>query len=104
MNCKKDDNVLFVNGCNREKSRTRRLALALLSKLCEEYEELRLPEVAFPVADEAFICHRDELIDKELFDDPLFDMARQFAKADVIVIAVPFWDLSFPASFKQYLE
>ena len=34
----------------------------------------------------------------------MFDLARQFAEADEIVIAAPFWDLSFPATLKQYFE
>ena len=34
----------------------------------------------------------------------MFDLARQFAAAEEIVIAAPYWDLSFPASLKQYLE
>ena len=38
------------------------------------------------------------------FEDPMFDLARQFAEADVIVIAAPYWDLSCPAMLKQYLE
>jgi FMN-dependent NADH-azoreductase len=33
-----------------------------------------------------------------------FEYARQFSKADVIVIAAPFWDLSFPAVLKLYFE
>ena len=34
----------------------------------------------------------------------MFRYARQFAQADEIVIAAPFWDLSFPAKLKIYLE
>jgi FMN-dependent NADH-azoreductase len=34
----------------------------------------------------------------------MFAFARQFAEADTIVIAAPYWDLSFPAALKQYLE
>jgi FMN-dependent NADH-azoreductase len=30
--------------------------------------------------------------------------ARQFAQAEEIVIAAPFWDLAFPAKLKIYLE
>jgi FMN-dependent NADH-azoreductase len=30
--------------------------------------------------------------------------AKQFAEADEIVIAAPFWDLSFPALLKAYVE
>ena len=32
------------------------------------------------------------------------DYAHQFARADVIVIAAPFWDLGFPALLKTYIE
>ena len=38
------------------------------------------------------------------FNDHIFDYAKDFAKADTIVIAAPFWDLSFPASLKCYIE
>jgi FMN-dependent NADH-azoreductase len=34
----------------------------------------------------------------------VFDLARQFSEAETIVIAAPYWDLSFPASLKQYFE
>ena len=34
----------------------------------------------------------------------MFALARQFSEAETIVIAAPFWDLSFPAGLKQYLE
>ena len=34
----------------------------------------------------------------------MFELARQFAVADTILIAAPFWDLSFPAVLKQYFE
>lgn len=96
--------ILFVNACVREASRTKRLADCLLARLGGEVKELRLEDVDFPVADEAFLKKRDALIAAERFDDPLFDMARDFAAADAIVIAAPYWDLSFPAALKQYIE
>ena len=34
----------------------------------------------------------------------MFSLARQFSEAETIVIAAPFWDLSFPAMLKQYFE
>ena len=48
--------------------------------------------------------NRNRLSDAGKYDDPSFDLARQFAAADRIVIAAPYWDLSFPASVKQYFE
>ena len=96
--------VLFVNACVRKQSRTKRLAEILLTRLSGEVEEVRLSELSFPLVDEAFLQERDRLIAAGDFDDPLFDLARQFARADQIVIAAPYWDLSFPAAFKQYIE
>ena len=96
--------ILFINACVRSDSRTRRLADAVLGLLGGEVTELRLEDVSFPVADEAFLKRRDALIAEEKFDDELFAMARQFASADKIVIAAPYWDLSFPAALKQYVE
>lgn len=98
------EKLLFVNGCVRKASRTKRLAKALLAKLGGKMEQLDLSDVRFPRTDDDFITKRDELIDRGEFDDPLFDLARQFASADTIVMAVPFWDLSFPAALKQYIE
>ena len=34
----------------------------------------------------------------------MFDYAKQFAGADTIIIAAPYWDLSFPATLKTYIE
>lgn len=96
--------VLFVNACVRSESRTRKLAGTLLAKLTDNYDEIRLENVKFPVTDEAFLKNRDRLIESRKFNDRSFDMARQFAAAETVVIAAPYWDLSFPASLKQYIE
>ena len=96
--------VLFVNACVRKESRTMKLAEKLLQKLDRPYEEIRLAEIPFPAVDEDFLRRRDQLIASGDFQDPLFALARQFAQAEIIVIAAPYWDLSFPAVLKQYLE
>lgn len=96
--------LLFINACVREDSRTKRLADRLLSALGEPVTELRLTDAAFPAVDEAFLRKRDRLLAEKDYDHPVFALARQFAGADEIVIAAPFWDLSFPAVLKAYLE
>jgi len=96
--------ILFINACVRKESRTKRLADRFLSAMDQPFEEVRLNEIVFPAADEDFLNKRDKLIRECAFDDPMFDLARQFAEADEIVAAAPFWDLSFPASLKQYFE
>ncbi len=96
--------VLFINACVRKDSRTKDLADYLLLKINEPYEEIYLTSIDFPIVDEDFLSRRDLLIADRDFNDPMFDLAKQFAKADEVIIAAPFWDLSFPASLKQYFE
>lgn len=100
--------ILYLNACVRARSRTDRLARHLLSRLKsvgeETVREIRLEDLVFPKVDEDFINTREELISKGDFDHPMFESAKIFADADSIVIGAPFWDLSFPAALKQYLE
>ena len=99
-----DSPILYVNACVRKDSRTRSLAEKLLSKLDRPFEEIRLEDISFPAINEEYLNMRDRLISEEEYQNPLFDLARQFSEADEIVIAAPYWDLSFPAMLKQYLE
>lgn len=96
--------LLFINACPRADSRTKRLADCLLSALGGRVTELRLADVSFPAVDEAFLHERDRILAAQDFDHPMFALARQFAAADELVIAAPYWDLSFPAALKAYLE
>ena len=98
------NNTLFINACVRSDSRTLKLAHKLLDKLNTPFEEVKLEEISFPKVDEAFLKMRDKLIADENFGNSICDLARQFAEAETIVIAAPYWDLSFPASLKQYFE
>ena len=96
--------ILYVDACVRGDSRTKRLADCLLHALNAPCAHLCLSGCAFSAVDAAFLEKREHLLREGRFDDPLFALARQFAAADEIVIAAPFWDLSFPAVLKTYLE
>ncbi len=96
--------ILFVNACVRKQSRTLRLAKQLMDKLDGEIKEVKLEMVEFPIVDEEFINRREELKNAGQYDDPMFSLAKDFAIADMIVIAAPYYDLSFPAMLKQYFE
>lgn len=96
--------ILYVNACVRKESRTKKLAEKLLLKLNKPFEEICLKEISFPIVNEDYLNMRDRLISEGAFQDPAFDLARQFSEAETIVVAAPFWDLSFPAVLKQYLE
>ena len=47
---------------------------------------------------------RDKLIGAQDFGSEQFFLARQFREADELLVAAPFWDLSFPSLLKVYLE
>ena len=96
--------ILYVNACVRKESRTKKLAEKLLKKLDKPYEEVCLEKLDFPIVNQAYLDQRDLLISKGDFQNPMFALARQFSEAADIVISSPFWDLSFPALLKQYLE
>ena len=98
------DNILFVNACVRGESRTRRLAESIIKKLEGNVTEVKPAAITKPITDEAFINSRTAASMKGDFSDALYEPARQFAEADVIVIAAPYWDLSFPAILKAYFE
>lgn len=100
-------NVLFVDCCiRRDESRTRRLAEAFLAALPETccVRRLELMEQALPYFSDSYFQQRQSLLAAGERDHPRFRYAHEFAAADCIVIAAPFWDLSFPALLKVYIE
>ena len=96
--------TLYINCCAREESRTNRLARAVLQKLGGDFTELKLYEANLKPLDRDTMNKRTALIEQGDYIDPIFDYAKQFASADSIVIAAPYWDLSFPATLKIYIE
>lgn len=99
------ERILFVNSCVREQSRTLRLARHLLGRLHGEIEELDLSRKKIPpLSSYGMLVQRDSLVRSGRTDAPELEYARQFASADTIVIAAPYWDLAFPAILKIYLE
>lgn len=98
------DKILFINSCIRPESRTLILAKKLLSKLNGEVQEVNLEKEAIPPLNTASLKYRQDLLASERFDDPMLKHARQFKEADIIVIAAPYYDLSFPSALKNYLE
>ncbi len=97
-------NILFVNACPRQNSRTKQLADYLLNKLNGTVLERDLATTALLPLTEKTIIQREHLVRQGDFDPPLLALAKEFAAADSIVIAAPFWDLSFPALLKLYIE
>ena len=96
--------TLYINCCVREESRTNKLAQAVLKKLGGEVNELKLYDKTLRPVDKETLSFRTALIEKGDYSDSIFEYAKQFAAADEIVIAAPYWDLSFPSMLKIYFE
>lgn len=101
--------LLYVDACiNPEKSRTKKISDALVAFLMEtgEYElqTVNLEQVAPLPLSAKDLAKRNELTAAGVFDDPMFDLAHQWASADRIVVAAPYWDYGFPAVVKCYIE
>ena len=95
-----ENKILYINACLREDSRTKDLSCHLLGRLDGKITEIDLyKENIAPLGEK-------DLEKRNLNDisGEEFKYARQFKDADIIVIAAPFWDLSFPSVLKIYLE
>lgn len=96
--------ILYISACARKESRTKLLADHLISLMGGSANLLDLYQTEIPLLDEAALDRRDRAAREEDLDNPFVKLAVQFRDADEIVIAAPYWDLSFPAVLKSYLE
>lgn len=96
--------ILFVNACVRENSRTLQLAHYVLEHLSGEVIEIQLENEALSPLNRETLKERDCLLSQGTLGDEMFRYARQFADADLIVMAAPYWELGFPALLKIYME
>ena len=98
------EKILFINACVRPESRTSELADAVLQKVNGEIEQVDLYEAKLQIVGLKELEKRDKALEDMAFEDEVFNFAKQFANADRIVIAAPYWDLMFPSVLKVYLE
>ncbi|HHU23279.1 MAG TPA: ACP phosphodiesterase [Clostridiales bacterium] len=96
--------ILFIDATVRKDSRTKILAEHLLGKLGGEVERVILSDENIAPLDEEMLNKRTQWVQEEDYADPYFRYTKQFAEADCIGSCPPFWDLSFPAILKEYLE
>lgn len=95
--------IVVIDACMRAESRTRRILAPLLEALSATYdiETFRLVEMEDMVTvGSRILAERD----RSYVPDWAVDASRKIAGADRIVIAAPFWDMSFPARLKAFFE
>lgn len=101
--------LLVVDACiKRATSRTEKVANALVKEILAlgEYEEVRviLEDENIGHFDQKAIEIRDGLIARGEMDHPVFKYANQVKDADVVVVAAPYWDFSYPTLLKEWVE
>lgn len=100
-------NILYIDASVRPDSRTKRLAHHFFKEIEElnaNVKEIYLTNECIPPLNRESLEHRTRLSEEKNFDEPIFHYAKEYAEADMIVIAAPYWDLSFPATLKTYIE
>jgi FMN-dependent NADH-azoreductase len=96
--------LVVINACVRQAdSRTLRIAEPIIAELGKRYEIVRydLPEM------EGIVPLTPQLFDgrgKGEIPAWALEAAKAIAAADRILIAAPFWDMSFPAVLKAFFE
>ena len=105
--------LLFVDCCISQRgaeSRTRALAEAYLAAFRGAHLNAEVETVSaetmlsLKMLDAAALNERDALAAVGAFDAPVFALARQFRAADAVVVAAPYWDMSYPAALRTYIE
>jgi FMN-dependent NADH-azoreductase len=97
--------TLVIYYLPREESRTKRLLNLFLNigKFNDvDYLDLNNEDIKPLKLND--IVKRDNHIMNNDYNDPMFKYAKEFIKYENIIIACPFWDLSFPSIIKIYIE
>ena len=98
------EQILFVNACVRPDSRTHILAQSVLSHLIGQVGTVDLDAENIPTLNGEQLKQRNGHLERGELDAPMLAYAHQFAQADTIIVAAPYWDLMFPALLKVYWE
>ena len=100
--------VLYVDACMRAESRTEELAAAYIRQVFPEdicsVQRIRVADLDLAPMSGEDVAARDAELAAGRTDLPAYALAREFAAADEIVVAAPFWDSSFPSKLKVYIE
>ena len=95
--------LIVIDACVREgDSRTRRIAAPVIEALSKRYdiETIRLTEMEMAAVTPEIYADRGRGIVPQWASEA----ARKIANADRILIAAPFWDMSFPSALKVFIE
>ena len=94
------ERLLVIDSCMRPESRTRKILEAAKEALASRYEIESIDVNAaglLPITPEVLAERTSGIV-----PEPIVALARKIAAADRLVVAAPFWDMSFPAALKTF--
>ena len=96
------EHLVIINSCMREDSRTKIILDSATTALAERYEieAINVNSLALPPLSPEVLAERSA----GRVPNATVDIAKKIAAAERIVIAAPFWDMSFPAILKAFFE
>lgn len=95
--------LIVIDACMRDReSRTRRILEPIKAELGKRYEieTIVLDGEDYPAVGRRILAERSS----GYVPEETVETARRIAAADRLVIAAPFWDMSFPAILKVFIE
>lgn len=96
--------LLYIDSTIRNDSRTRKIASYLVNKLGDDFKYIKLEQENLAPLNKETLQKREEDIKNKDYSNPYFKYAYDFANADIIVMASPYYDFSFSSLLKVYLE
>ena len=96
--------ILFIDSTISNDSRTLSLAKYFLDRCDDEIVTIRLNEENILALNNEILNKRLNFINNKDYSDDLFKYASLLKKANHLVIASPYYDLSFSANLKSFIE
>lgn len=96
------EKLVIIDSCMRAESRTRRILNAAKEVLSTRYD-IEIIDVnaagLLPLTPEGLAERTSGIVPEQTLS-----LAKTIAAADRLVVAAPFWDMSFPATLKAFFE
>lgn len=96
------ETLVVIDACMRAESRTKKILDGILEVLYKKYnvEIISLKDIDCTWVGESVLKERDS----GYVPDEFVALSKKVANADRLVIAAPFWDMSFPSVLKVFFE
>lgn len=94
--------LMVIDACMHEGSRTRKIMEPVVAELSKRYsvEKIVLEADSYPVVGKKILNERSS----GYVPPEIVETAKRIASAERLVIAAPFWDMSYPSALKVFFE